>query len=238
MAALYPKILFFIAGTTPTAQQVSEANEFGPGVAFRNATLVPPDSPIEQCDGVAGEVPENYAAALPNASDRDAVRKNMARRDPNLAKMYASEFGEPDKAPTETPAERERRINNALARGGKPAPINERNADPSMPEHRTTQSGDPRITYPDSGWQTNPEGLNDAAARGQGIGATEGDTGTVGAAPVGPQGAAPGAPQGLRGAIAPTAPGAPASGAGNPRAPAGTAEAQSAPANGGKGKTK
>lgn len=209
MASLFPKVLYFIAGTTPTQDQTDEADAFGPGVAFRNATLIHPDGPIEDADAVAGpNIPENYAEALPNIDDREAVKERIARRNPNLANMT------PDKAERrESEADRKARIENALARGERRAPINDRNADPAHPSQRTTQSGDARVTYPDpnnnAGWGTNPETLNDAAAQGRGVGETEGDEGQPGAAPLGDQGA--GGP-GTR-----AAPKGPASGAGNPR---------------------
>jgi hypothetical protein len=55
MAHAYPKVLYFIAGMAPTPDQIADADNCGPGVAFRNATLIHPDAPIEDCDAVAGD---------------------------------------------------------------------------------------------------------------------------------------------------------------------------------------
>lgn len=191
MASLYPKVLFFIGGTTPTPEQIEEADAYGPGVAFRNAALVHPDGPIEEADAVAGpNIPDNYAEALPHIDDRAAVKERVMARNPNLANMG----GEKPK-PRESDAEREARIANALARGQRPAPINERNADATIASERTTQSGHARVTHAEpsktsaDGWGTNPETLNDAAADGQGVGGTDGGQGGGTDAPLGAQGA-------------------------------------------------
>ncbi len=65
----WPRILFFILGALPTAEEVGEAEALGFNVVFRNALLVPAEGALEACDGVAGEVPERYAAAFPSAEE-------------------------------------------------------------------------------------------------------------------------------------------------------------------------
>jgi hypothetical protein len=186
MAKLFPKILFFISGTAPTPEQIAEADDYGPGVAFRNALLIRPDGPIEQSDGVAGDVPDNYKEALPHVSDRNAVIARMNARNPNLNEMAGQTPAVPA---VETPEMAQARIDNALSRGLRRAPVNERNADAVVPSQRTSQSGDPRITHVDTpantGWNTNPETINDA---GSAQGETIGDGGQPGAVPVGAQG--------------------------------------------------
>src|SRR4051812_41433052 len=103
MANMFPKVLYFIAGTTPTAEQIADADSCGPGVAFRNASLIRPEHPIEAADAVAGpSVPKHYEAALPHISDRDAVKANMLKRNPVLAEKLgltitnAAPIGETD----------------------------------------------------------------------------------------------------------------------------------------------
>lgn len=213
MAKLYPRILYFISGMVPTPEQTEEADSFGPGVAFRNAGLIHPDAPIEEADGVAGDVPESYKEALPHVDDREAVNARMLARDPN-AKFMDSRANK--QAARETDEQRAARVENALARGQRRSPVNDRNNDPVMPSERTGQYGGPRVTHadpaaPNDGWGTNPETLNDAAGRGQGVGDTGGAGDDAGTADLGSQGA--GGP-GTR-----AVPEAPASGAGNPRAP-------------------
>ena len=51
-------ILFFIAGSIPTAAERAAAEKAGTA-RFRNAKLATND-PIEKCDAVAGLVPESY----------------------------------------------------------------------------------------------------------------------------------------------------------------------------------
>jgi hypothetical protein len=176
MAHAYPKVLYFIAGTTPSPEQIADADNCGPGVAFRNATLIHAEGPIEDADAVAGsDIPANYAAALPNITDREAVKANMLKRNPILAEKLGGAIT--NAAPTgETDAQRDARIANAKSRGARPAAVNERNADPTLPSARTAQSGGPRITHaaPNDGWGTKAETLNDAADKGEGVGDTGG----------------------------------------------------------------
>jgi hypothetical protein len=180
MAKLYPKILFFTAGMKPTAEDLAAADELGPGVSFRNATLIQSDAPIEAADGVAGAVPDSYAEAIPNVSDRDAVFERMRRRDPNNAIMDQG-VSRPRR---ESPEARDARIQNALARGERPAAINERNNDPALPSQRTTQAGTPRHDLNTSGgWSTGGDAGNGPEGEGedgQG-GKPEGEAARVGA---------------------------------------------------------
>lgn len=56
-----PFILYFVKGFAPKPEHVVEANSMNARVAFRNASVVEPDSSVEQCDGVAGIVPSAYS---------------------------------------------------------------------------------------------------------------------------------------------------------------------------------
>lgn len=58
-----PRILFFIQGSVPTAEQIDEATKLGRNVAFRNVNFIRPDDFIEDFDDVAGVVPSQYAEA-------------------------------------------------------------------------------------------------------------------------------------------------------------------------------
>lgn len=197
MASMFPRILYFIAGMSPTPEDLEAADKYGPGVKFRNATLIAPEGPIESADGVAGAIPKNYADALPHADDRDAVRERVMARNPNLAN-YAGASSVPKAESDEAKASR---IANDLSRGAKPAPVNERKSyDPSLPSGRVTQSGHPSVVTgeqpPSSGWGTDPGTLNaddaetgddgsDAANGGQPAQANDGFTTQRPAAPVG-----------------------------------------------------
>lgn len=63
------KILFFTNGPAPTPEQIVEANAMNANVCFRNATVVPNEPHcLEDCHGVAGDVPPVYAAKFPPAA--------------------------------------------------------------------------------------------------------------------------------------------------------------------------
>jgi len=69
------KILFFVEGPAPTAEQLAEALEMTANVMFRNALAVPAEQhSLEICDGVAGIVPPLYAEAFPTAEAAIAAK--------------------------------------------------------------------------------------------------------------------------------------------------------------------
>jgi hypothetical protein len=79
------KILFFTNGPAPTAEQLAEANKLTGHICFRNAKYVPAEPhALEECDGVAGDVPAIYSAEYP-----DAVSAIEAR-DEKIAELSAS----------------------------------------------------------------------------------------------------------------------------------------------------
>lgn len=59
-----PKILYFVNGPAPKAEDVIKASKIAAKVVFRNALAVTEDSSLEECDGVIGDVPEVYAKAF------------------------------------------------------------------------------------------------------------------------------------------------------------------------------
>lgn len=61
-----PKILFFVDGMAPSAEDMAAASEINGQVVFRNARAVPSEGALETCDGVAGKVPPQYSK-LPTA---------------------------------------------------------------------------------------------------------------------------------------------------------------------------
>ena len=79
------KILFFTNGPAPTAEQLAEANKLNGHICFRNAKYVPDElHALEECDGVAGDVPAIYSAEYP-----DAVSAIEAREE-KIAELSAS----------------------------------------------------------------------------------------------------------------------------------------------------
>lgn len=86
-----PRILYFLKGSMPTAEQQIDAMRYGSGVVFRNGSCVPVEGSPEACDGVAGDVPTLYSAMR---SGEDAMREYLAKT--NLLSQPAN--------PVETPA--------------------------------------------------------------------------------------------------------------------------------------
>lgn len=183
MAKLYPKVLFFINGTTPTAEQLAMANDYGPGVAFRNANMIVDDAPIEDADAVTGEVPARYADALPDVGDRQAVFDRLSARDPNRETMFQRERSA---VPYSQLSDEVKAAQNAeyLARGEKPAPVNERVSQPRAVGDRMSQSArsnPPLVAGDPNAWSG---GGVTAADAGTEAGPAEG-TGSAGSSPTG-----------------------------------------------------
>lgn len=79
-----PRILYFVKGVMPSIEAQEVAGSYGAAnVAFRNANFVPEDGALEQCDGVAGEVPERYKEKYPSAEE--AIETFEAERKKEIA---------------------------------------------------------------------------------------------------------------------------------------------------------
>ena len=61
-----PKVLYFVDGVAPTADDIKDASAIAAHVVYRNARAVASEGALEDCDGVAGKVPPQYAK-LPSA---------------------------------------------------------------------------------------------------------------------------------------------------------------------------
>lgn len=66
------KILYFVDGVAPSADDMIAAAAINGQVCFRNARAIVSEGALEECDGVAGKVPPTYAK-LPTAEQ--AVEK-------------------------------------------------------------------------------------------------------------------------------------------------------------------
>lgn len=76
------KILFFINGPIPSEKDLDEVEKIGGAqVVFRNAAHIPSEGALEQCDGVAGDVPERYKEAYPDAKTAVAKVKKANSRE-------------------------------------------------------------------------------------------------------------------------------------------------------------
>lgn len=114
----YPRILFFVASVMPTAEDFAAAELLGPNVAFRNASAVPNDGALEECDGIAGKVPARYAEKYPTAEE--AIAAYEAEREARAAKLDGSK-GEEKPPVKATPAPTATKPATAPATAPKPA---------------------------------------------------------------------------------------------------------------------
>jgi hypothetical protein len=89
----YPKILFFINGTTPSKKEVALAATFGPNVSFRNAKLIGAEA-MEFCEAVTGAVPEKYASKYPSAKDAIAAFNKKLNED--VAEAFEEDKPKPE----------------------------------------------------------------------------------------------------------------------------------------------
>lgn len=199
-ASRFPRVLFFIGGAMPTAEQLDAASKYGPGVVFRNAGLISPDAPIEDADAVAGIVPDAYKTVLPSADDYDAMKTHMEARDPNNVIMARAA---PAVKPYEkmTDDEKAAHNRNLLARGAKRPTAHELHQQPTLVQDRIQQAGvphDPRPVVPENdGWTTGgAEAGAEAVELGQdGAGESQPAEATAAqTAPAKPTPAAPAAP--------------------------------------------
>ena len=125
-----PRVLFFINGMNPTAEEREKAQRYLPNVGFRNARMVAdtPMAAMEECDFVAGsEIPARYANVYPNVNDFDPARGDRL-----------SDFYLPHGVPTDP--------NNEAARAAKPDPNsfagrNPSQGSPTMPGAISVPSG-------------------------------------------------------------------------------------------------
>lgn len=102
------KVLYFVDGIAPTADQIVEANSLAAHVCFRNARAIPAEGALEECDGVTGVVPQRYADKYPSAE------KAIEARAEALAKLAA-------KAGDESPASKPAKAVKAAAEGASTA---------------------------------------------------------------------------------------------------------------------
>ena len=70
------KILFFVDGVAPTPEDYEAASKLTAQVVFRNASAVPSEGTLEECDGVAGCIPGPYGE-LPTAEE--AIEAHAAK---------------------------------------------------------------------------------------------------------------------------------------------------------------
>jgi hypothetical protein len=131
-----PLILFFVNGMTPTESDAAAASEItGARVVFRNALMVDPDGAeaLEECDGVAGAVPERYQNAFgsePGEASGIGALRAVHEDEPGVTEGQALNL---DSKSTNDPIEEERRrahrglsVNDANSRANWPDPINVR----------------------------------------------------------------------------------------------------------------
>lgn len=91
------KILYFVDGVAPSADDMIAAAAINGQVCFRNARAIVSEGALEECDGVAGKVPPTYAK-LPTAEQ--AVEKRAKAIAAKAAKVGDSPAPVPPSVPS------------------------------------------------------------------------------------------------------------------------------------------
>lgn len=102
------KILYFIDGPSPSSEDFHAAQALKAQVVFRNAQMVPSEKhSLEDCDGVAGDVPPIYADAYPPAKEaiakKDAELKDLSSKVGDVPAPKRGQKTESETAPVPTP---------------------------------------------------------------------------------------------------------------------------------------
>lgn len=101
------KILYFVQGPAPTAEDFKTAYDIRANVVFRNATAVSDCESLEICHGVAGHIPEIYKH-LPSAEEAiEAFEKGIAAKvkgDTTPPELPKQTKGSENKGETQKPA--------------------------------------------------------------------------------------------------------------------------------------
>lgn len=86
------KVIYFVNGHMPSSDDIDAAEAIGSGVVFRNALKIVPGAPLENCDAVAGAVPDDYAGVFP------AAKSNHQINDEQLAEDAANGVERPNRS--------------------------------------------------------------------------------------------------------------------------------------------
>lgn len=92
------KVLFFISGPVPSAEQMSQADKLTnlrQNVMFRNGLQVSDDDSLEKCDYVAGDVPKRYAEKFERIGDLQLPGLEAAPETPAAPAPVAAPSPEP-----------------------------------------------------------------------------------------------------------------------------------------------
>lgn len=110
------KILYFVDGVSPTPEEFEAASKMQAQVVFRNARAVPPEGALEECDGVAGCIPDPYGE-LPTAEE--AIKAHAAKLAALAKKVGDAPAPKAPAKPANAPAAAAK--GQAPAQGQKPA---------------------------------------------------------------------------------------------------------------------
>ena len=104
--AKVPRILYFVNGVLPSKEAQKEAQKYGSNVGFRNVKMLNDRDAIEECDGVAGEVPNRYKhfpkaekviADFENQTEAKTEDLQKAKKEQrNIVEQQRSENGDAD----------------------------------------------------------------------------------------------------------------------------------------------
>lgn len=116
-----PKVLFFIHGPVPTAddrQQAAELEAQGNNVGFRNLQWVTPEAGIEIFDSLAGDVPPMYQEFLAKLESDDDFQADIERQ-----KRKAPAPSAPPAAPAKVELVEEEATGEDMFKADAPPPV-------------------------------------------------------------------------------------------------------------------
>jgi hypothetical protein len=149
-----PKIIFFLRNGMPENDEVEAAKEIadkGAQVVFRVGKYVPTDGAYEECDGVAGEVPDRYKDAMTNdkrtfpdadeaIANFDGVRDGWNRH-PDMLPPGAEKPATDGPYVSSDPGPQTSQSTTIPATGGKKSAVQERAAAAGAPKGAATPAG-------------------------------------------------------------------------------------------------
>lgn len=128
---MYPRILFFINGVSPSLDEQLAADQLAPcRVSFRNANFVPKTGALEACDGVFGDAtPERYKEAYKPAKEaisaffenREAEHKGKAQAAEQAKQKVADRVADEAQAKADKADEEAEKAKKAKADAAKTA---------------------------------------------------------------------------------------------------------------------
>ena len=151
------KVIYFLKGVSPTVEEYEDSLQYQ-GAVFRNAGKIVLGAPLENCDAVAGAVPDDYAAVFPMASA--GMKIDDENDEADLIARPARQFGGSNAPDDVRPGTVDDGIAHASGTGSSQPGM--RNGDPTQPQTGVTPKSEAREMA--DAWKTGKTpGATDAA---------------------------------------------------------------------------